>query len=118
MIDARIDGDSLEVEATGIDCWPYFMQARLASRLQVRLPLAHITAARTTRPRKFWMTRHLNVPAGGNRKRHGTFVWCRPSVPLLELDMDGQPYRHVVLSVPDPEQMAAEVRSAAGVGER
>lgn len=115
MIDARIDGDILEVEATGIDCWPY----RLRPRLTVRLPLEHVTTAGTTRPRKLFMTRHVNVPAAdGKQSRRGTFIWCRHEAPLLELHMDGQPYRHVVLSVPDPERMAAEIRSAAGVGER
>jgi hypothetical protein len=114
MIDARIDGDNLEVEATGLDAWPFVLRPRLT----VRLPLAHITAASTGRPRKFFMTRHLNRPAGGQRNRHGTFVWCKHDVPLLELSMDGEPYQHVVLSVADPGQMAEEIRSAAGVGER
>lgn len=110
MIDANIDGDSVKVEVTGLDSWPY-----LRPRVTARLPLAHITAARTGQPRKLWMTRHLNRPTSA--RRHGTFVWCRHDVPLLELNMDGQPYRHVVLSVPDPEQFAEEIRMAAGVPE-
>lgn len=119
MIDARIDGDSLEVEATGADWWLHFMRStKLAPRLSVRLPLEHITAARTAKPRDRSGMRYLNVPAGGRRNRHGTFIWCRPGVPLLELDMDGQPYSHVLLSVPDPHRLAAEIRSAAGVGEQ
>lgn len=118
MIDARINGDSLEVEATGMDCWPYLLQSR-GARLTVRLPLGHISAARTAKPRKLFMTRHLNVPTSvAKRSRRGSFIWCRHEAPLLELRMDGQPYGHVVVSVPDPERMAAEIRSAAGVGEQ
>jgi|HubBroStandDraft_3_1064219.scaffolds.fasta_scaffold252934_2 hypothetical protein len=119
MIDARISGDNLEVEATGADWWLHFMRStKLASRLSVQLPLEHITAARTAKPRQRSGLRYLNRPAGGNHNRHGTFIWCKPDVPLLELDMDGQPYQHVLLSVPDPQRLAAEIRSAAGVGEQ
>jgi hypothetical protein len=119
MIDARIDGDSLHVEATGIDWWPHLLRStRLTSRLALPLPLAHITTAGTARPRTRFMTRHLNVPAGGKRNRHGTLIWCRHDVPLLELHMDGEPYRHVLLSVPDPARLAEQIRSAAGVRER
>lgn len=117
MIDARIDGDSLEVEATGRDWWPnYTRSTKLATRLRVRLPLEHITAARTARPRKRAM--YMNVPAGGKRDANGTFIWCRRGLPVLELDMDGHPYEQVALSVPDPERLAEQVRNAAGVGER
>jgi hypothetical protein len=117
MIDARIDGDSLAVVATGLDWWPYYTkQTRLAPRLSVRLPLEHITAARAARPRKHPM--HMNVPAGGKRNGSGTLVWCKRAVPVLELDMDGQPYKHVVLSLPDPERLAEQIRQAARVGER
>lgn len=118
MIDARINAGNLVVEATGIDCWPYLLQSR-GMRLTVQLPLEHITSARTTRPRKLFMTRHLNVPTSvAKRNRQGSLIWCKHEAPLLELHMDGQPYGHVVLSVPDPERMAAEIRSAAGVGEQ
>jgi hypothetical protein len=116
MIGARIDGDSLEIEITGRDWWPHCLRAtRLQSRLQVRLPLEHITAARA-QPRRTGL-RYLNVPAGGKRDRHGTFVWCRRRAPVLELHMDGQPYRHVVVSVPDPEPLAVQIRRTAGVPE-
>lgn len=116
MIDARIDGDSLEVEATGIDFWPHVLNnTRLATRLSVRLPLQHITAARSAEPRKRLM--HMNVPAGGKRDRHGTLAWCRHGAPVLELEMDGQPYKWVTLSVPDPERLAQRIRDAAGVNE-
>jgi hypothetical protein len=119
MIGVRIDSDSLDVQATGRDWWPYYTRwRRPGTRLSVRLPLAHITGARTARPRKRMNLLHLDVPAGGKRNRNGTFIWCRPGVPVLELDMDGQPYRHVMLSVPDAEPLAEQIRSAAGVGTR
>jgi hypothetical protein len=117
VIDARIDGDSLEVQATGRDWWPNYARGmRLATRLRVRLPLEHITAARAVRPRKRPM--YLNAPAGGKHDSDGIFIWCRRGVPVLELDMDGQPYERVALSVPDPEELAEQIRSAAGVRER
>jgi len=116
MIDARIDGDSLAVEATGLDWWPYYTrQTKLAPRLSVRLPLEHITAARAARPRKH--PTHMNVPAGGKRNGTGSLVWCKRGAPVLELDMDGRPYRHVALSVPDPERLAEQIRDATGVRE-
>jgi hypothetical protein len=115
MIDARIDGDSLEVQATGRDWWPNYNKGmRLTTRLRVRLPLEHITAARAVKPRKRPM--YLNGPADG--KGEGIFIWCRRRVPVLEIDMDGQPYQRVALTVPDPERLAEQIRTAAGVRER
>jgi hypothetical protein len=117
MIDARIEGDSLEVQATGRDWWPNYNKGMpLSTRLRVRLPLEHITAARTAKPRKRPM--YLNGPAGRNGDGEGIFIWCRRGVPVLELDMDGQPYQRVALSVPDPERLAEQIRAAAGVSER
>jgi hypothetical protein len=115
MIGAKIDEDSLEVQVTGGDWWPHCLNSSaLTSWLIVRLPLDHITAARVHPPRKG--IRHPNQPA--HVQRDGTFrgdglVWCRRGAPVLWLDMDGQPYTHVVLSVPDPERLAEEVRIAA-----
>jgi hypothetical protein len=117
MIDARIDGDSVEVQATGRDWWPNVGRGTpLATRLRVRLPLEHITAARAAGPRKHPM--YLNGPAGGKRDGAGIFIWCRRGLPVIELDMDGQPYQRVTLSVPDPERLAEQIRNAAGVRER
>jgi hypothetical protein len=117
VIVAWIDGDSVEVQATGRDWWPqYTRNTKLARRLRVRLPLEHINAARSAPPRKRAM--YMNMPAGDRRGANGTFIWCRRGVPLLELDMDGQPYKHVVLSVPNPDQLAMRIRDAAGVRER
>ncbi len=117
MIDARIDGDSLEVQATGRDWWPnYNRGTRFATRLTVRLPLEHITAARAAKPRKHSM--YLNAPADGKRDANGILTWCRRGVPVLELDMDGHPYDYVRLTVPDPEQLAEQIRNATGVRER
>jgi hypothetical protein len=117
MIDARIDGDSVEVQATGRDWWPNYNKGMpLATRLRVRLPLEHITAARAVQPRKRPM--YLNGPADGKGDGNGIFIWCRRGVPVLELDMDGQPYQRVALSVPDPERLAEQIRAAAGVSER
>jgi hypothetical protein len=118
MIDARINGDSLEVEATGMDYWPFMLHnTRLATRLDVRLPLEHITAARSAPPPDHFVARHLNERGGGRGNRRGSLVWCRPGVPLLVLQMDGQPYGHVMLSVPDPDRLAEQIRTAAGVRE-
>jgi hypothetical protein len=115
MIDAGIDGGSLKFEATGIDYWPHLMSnTRLAARLVVRLPLEHITAARARPPRAG--LRHLNQRT--RRNLAGSLVWCRRGLPVLELQMDGQPYQHVALSVPDPERLAEQIRTAAGVGEQ
>jgi hypothetical protein len=117
MIDARIDGDSVEVQATGRDWWPNFNRGMpLTTRLRVRLPLEHITAARTVGPRKRPM--HLNGPADGKSGGNGILIWCRRGVPVLELDMDGHPYQRVALSVPEPERLAEQIRTAAGVRER
>jgi hypothetical protein len=117
MIDARIDGDSLEVQATGRDWWPNFGRGtKLARRLIVRLLLEHITAARAAPPREHAV--HQNVPASDKWDGPGTLIWCRRGVPVLELHMDGQPYELVVLSVSNPGQLAEQIRNAAGVGER
>jgi hypothetical protein len=116
MIDARIDGDSLEVQATGRDWWLNYKKGMpLATRLRVRLPLEHITAARAVHPRKRPM--YLNGPADGEGDG-GILIWCRRRVPVLEIDMDGKPYQRVALTVPDPERLAEQIRNAAGVRER
>jgi hypothetical protein len=114
MIDARIDGDSLVVEATGIDYWPHMLRnTRLATRLNVRVPLEHITGARARPPNRFsaYMIQRTT------RTMPGNFNWYKRRTPVLFIDMDGQPYNSVVLSVPDPERLAEQIRSATGVGE-
>jgi hypothetical protein len=117
MIDARIDGDSLEVQATGRDWWPnYGRGTPLAKRLRVRLPLEHITAARAAPPREHAM--HQNVPVSAKWDGPGGLIWCRRGVPVLELHMDGPQYELVVVSVADPGQLADQIRNAVGVGER
>jgi hypothetical protein len=117
MIDARIDGDALEVEATGRDWWPNFSRnTRLAGQLRVRLPLEHITAARTGRPHKH--AAYQNVPADATFAGPGTLIWCRRGLPTLELDMDGHPYEYVRLSVSDPDRLAEQIRALTGVRER
>jgi hypothetical protein len=114
MIDARVDGDSLVVEATGIDYWPHMLKnTRLATRLNVRVPLEHITGARARPPDRFstYMIQRTT------RTLPGVFHWYKRRTPRLFLDMDGQPYSSVVLSVPDPERLAEQIRCATGVGE-
>jgi hypothetical protein len=114
MIDARIDGDSLVVEATGIDYWPHMLRnTRLATRLNVRVPLEHITGARARPPDRFstYMIQRTT------RTLPGVFHWYKRRTPRLFLDMDGQPYSSVVLSVPDPERLAEQIRCATGAGE-
>jgi hypothetical protein len=118
LIDARIDGDAVEVEATGRDWWPNIgRNTKLARQLTVRLPLEHIKAARIARrPHKHGTFQ--NHPADGQRDGPCLLIWCRGGLPVLELDMDGRPYEYVALTVPDPERLAEQIRTAAGVRER
>jgi hypothetical protein len=116
MIDARIDGDSLEVQIAGRDFWLHLLRSNRpwAGTIIVRLPLDQITAARVEPPKKG--IKVMNAPTR-NAYGTGVFDWCRRGAPVLSLQMNGQLYEFVNLSVPDPERLAQEIRMATGVPE-
>lgn len=112
MIDARVSGENLEIEVTGSDCWPFMMRRQWS----VQIPLANVTSARPDAPREIGQQRHINQVANERLRYTGTFIWARFRKPTVRIDLDGGPYRRIIVSVPDPERTAAEIQAAAGVG--
>lgn len=107
MIEAKVTGSGLQVEVTGGDSLPFMLRPRLS----VVVPLEQVRGAEVG-PAVTTGRRHVNVVASERRHDKGFFVCARFRAPTVRIDLEGGPYRRMILSVPDPESTASQIQSA------
>jgi hypothetical protein len=101
MIDAQVTDQGLEVVVTGGDAW----LLALRGRWEIVVPLEHVVRA------------NVGKPLGSAVRRHqsgkGTIMVCaHRRAPNVVIDLDGDPYIRMTLSVPDPGDTAAAIKGA------
>lgn len=103
MIDVTVGEESLEIAITGLDAW--LMDVRRRS-VRVTVPFGQVTGV--------GVDPAIGVGARGSHEmteREGSLVCAKRRGKVLRIDADGNPWRTVKLSVPDPEEMAATIKA-------
>jgi hypothetical protein len=101
MIDAQVTSRGLEVTLTGRDAWLLALRPRWA----VIVPLEHVRQAAVGKPVGLAVKRHR---AG----QGSTMMAARRTGPTAVIDLDGDPYLRMTLSVPDPADTVAAIKGA------
>jgi hypothetical protein len=101
VIDAQVTDRGLEVVLTGKDAWLFAMRPRW----DVVVPLGHVRQAKVGGPVGLAVKRHSGA-------RGGTMTAARRTGPTAVIDLDGDPYVRMTLSVPDPEDTVASIKGA------
>lgn len=103
MIDAKVSAQAVEIAITGLDAW--LMDVRRTS-VRVTVPLDQVTGVGVD-PR-------IGIGARGTHElsqREGWLVCAKRRGKVLRIDADGNPWRTIKLSVPDPDDMAATIKT-------
>lgn len=101
MIDARVTAAGLEVAITGSDAWLLCMRRHW----EVVVPLEHVVRVSVGKPAGLAVRRHSS-------SKGSTMMCARRRAPNLVVDLDGDPYIRMTLSVPDPQDTAATIKAA------
>ena len=101
MIDVQVTSQGLEVVVTGSDAW----LLALRPRWSVVVPLEHVRQASVGKPVGLAVKRHHN-------SKGGTMMAAQRTGPVAVIDLDGDPYLRMTLSVPDPEDTVATIKGA------
>jgi hypothetical protein len=101
VIDAQVTSQGLEVVLTGGDAWLFALRPRWA----VVVPLEHVRKAQVGKPVGLAVKRHSGA-------KGGTMTAARRTGPTAVIDLDGDPYIRMTLSVPDPDATVAAITSA------
>lgn len=101
MIDTQVTSQGLEVVLTGGDAWLFALRPRWA----VVVPLEHVRKAQVGKPVGLAVKRHSGA-------KGGTMTAARRTGPTAVIDLDGDPYIRMTLSVPDPDATVAAITSA------
>ena len=104
MVNAEVTDRGLKVVLTGMDAWLY----ALRPRWEVVVPLDHVRQAEVGRPVGRAVKRHR----GGRGGHGGNMMAARPTGPTAVIDLDGDPWLRMTLSVPDPEETVAAINGA------
>jgi len=102
MIDAQVTNHGLEVVLTDGDAWLFATQ----HRWEIVVPLEHVIRAKVAPPVGFAVRKHVHDEPGG------VMVCARQRAPTVVIDLDGDPFRRMTLSVPDPENTVATIKGA------
>jgi hypothetical protein len=100
----------LEIVITGLDAW--LMDVRRTS-VRVTVPLDQVTGVD--------VDSRIGVGARSTHElsqRQGWLVCARRRGQVLKIEADGHPWRAIKLSVPDPDDMAATIKTAMRRRER
>jgi hypothetical protein len=101
LIDVQVTSGSLEVVVTGQDA----VLLCEKSRWEVTVPLEHVLGARIGRPVGLFVRRHSNNVGG-------LLTVAQRRGPTLKIDLDGEPYVAMILSVDDPQDAVATIKGA------
>jgi hypothetical protein len=104
MIDAQVTSQGLKVVLTGKDAWLFATRPRW----EIVVPLEHVRQAEVGSPVGLAVKRH----SGGNGGHGTNMTAARRTGPTAVIDLDGDPYVRMTLSVPDPEDTVAAIKAA------
>lgn len=104
MVKAEVTDRGLEVVLTGKDAWLY----ALRPRWEMLVPLEHVRQATVGRSVGLGVKRHR----GGRGGHGGSMMAAQRTGPTAVIDLDGDPFVRMTLSVPDPEDTVAAINSA------
>jgi hypothetical protein len=101
VIDAQVTSQGLKVVLTGRDAWLF----ALRPRWEIVVPLEHVRKAKVGKPVGLAVKRHSGA-------KGGTMMAARRTGPTAVIDLDGDPYLRMTLSVPDPADTVAAITGA------
>jgi hypothetical protein len=101
VIDVQVTSHALEVVVTGQDA----VLLSKKNRWEVTVPLEHVVRARIGKPAGLFVRRHSNNVGG-------VLTVAQRRGPTLAIDMDGDPYVAMILSVDDPDDAVAAIKGA------
>jgi hypothetical protein len=101
VIDVQVTDGELEVVVTGKDA----VLLCEKSRWEVTVGLEHVLGARVGRPVGLFVRRHSSNVGG-------LLTVAQRRGPTLAIDLDGDPYVAMILSVGDPQDAVATIKGA------
>jgi hypothetical protein len=108
LIDAQIMGGNLEITVSGGDAWLLATRPRWHGSV----PLGQVRKAAAGPAIGLGTRRHVVEHRNDRTHRAGRLICARRGTPTLRIDLDGGPFRQMVLSVADPEGAARAIEDA------
>jgi hypothetical protein len=101
VVGVEVSGQGLKVTVTGQDAWLLAMR----SSWETFVPLEHVKRAGVGKPVGLAVRRH-------SASKGSTMTCAQRTGPTVVIDLDGDPYIRMTLSVADPEDTVAAIKGA------